>query len=161
MTSEESRLRSEIDQLKAKICEMTEIIDAITTGSADALVVKHASGRQIYTIEVAADAYRIMVEEMSEGALSLSKDGIILYCNRRFSEILQIPMAHLISKKMNALLDPASAPIFTALLEDYGDKGGQGEVVLLASEGRKILALCLCGMLPAIQEKLSLSSSPT
>ncbi len=141
MTSEESRLRGEIDQLKAKICEMTEIIDAITTGSADALVVKHPTGTHIYTIEAAADAYRIMVEEMSEGALSLSKDGIILYCNGQFSEILQIPPAHLISKKMNALLDPATAPIFTALLEDHRDKGGQGEVVLLASDGRKIPAL--------------------
>lgn len=141
MTSEESRLRGEIDQLKANICEMTEIIDAITTGSADALVVKHPNGTHIYTIEAAADAYRIMVEEMSEGALSLSTDGIILYCNRQFSEILQIPPAHLISKKMNALLDPATAPIFTALLEDRRDKGGQGEVVLLASDGRKIPAL--------------------
>ncbi|NBQ53295.1 MAG: PAS domain-containing sensor histidine kinase, partial [Proteobacteria bacterium] len=53
MTSEESRMRREINQLKAKVSELTEIIDAMTTGSADALVVKHPCGSQIYTIEAA------------------------------------------------------------------------------------------------------------
>jgi|GEM_PF-2240922 len=141
MTSEESRLRREINQLKAKVCELTEIIDAMTTGSADALVVKHPSGSQIYTIEAANDAYRIMIEEMNEGALSLCKDGIILYCNRRFTEILHISPGQLIGKKLIDLLDPATAPIFTSILEDRGNEGGQGEVVLLALDGRKIPAL--------------------
>ncbi len=141
MTSEGSRLRREINQLKAKVCELTEIIDAMTTGSADALVVKHPSGSQIYTIEAANDAYRIMIEEMNEGALSLSKDGIILYCNRRFTEILHIPPGQLIGKNLIDLLDPATAPIFTSLLEDRGNEGGQGQVVLLTLDGRKIPAL--------------------
>lgn len=141
MTTEKPGLKGEISRLHEKISELTEIIGAITTGSADALVVKHPSGRQIYTIEAANDAYRIMVEEMNEGALSLSREGLILYCNRRFTELLNISPGHLIAKKLIDLLDPATAPIFTSLLGDHGNKGGQGEVLLLASDGRRIPAL--------------------
>ena len=33
--------------------------------------------------------YRMMVESMNEGAVTLIPDGTIFYCNRRFGEMIQ------------------------------------------------------------------------
>ena len=44
-------------------------------------------GEQIYTLRSADQPYRLMVEHMREGALTLAADGTILYCNQRFAEL--------------------------------------------------------------------------
>ena len=35
--------------------------------------------------------YRIMFETMNEGAVTLASDGTIIYCNRRFADIVKKP----------------------------------------------------------------------
>ena len=48
-------------------------------------------GEQIYTLRSADQPYRLMVEQMREGALTLAADGTILYCNQRFAELMALP----------------------------------------------------------------------
>ena len=78
----------EIESLQNRLREAEETIDAIRSGDVDAVVVAGPDGSpQIYTLETADQTYRALVEEMQEGALTLSLDGTILYCNRRFAEL--------------------------------------------------------------------------
>ncbi len=35
-----------------------------------------------------------MMESMDEGAMILSEEGIIIYCNRKFGELVKQPSAH-------------------------------------------------------------------
>jgi len=69
------------------IPEAEETIRAIHRGSVDAVVV-HAQGRfQVVTLTGADEPYRVLVERMSEGALTVSEDGIVMYINSRLADM--------------------------------------------------------------------------
>jgi PAS domain S-box-containing protein len=80
-----------IERLRRRLKEATDTLDAIREGHVDALVVDSPNGQQLYTLRTADQPYRLMVEQMREGALTLSADGTILYCNDRFAELMGIP----------------------------------------------------------------------
>lgn len=84
--SYEQLLRENSD-LQVRLAEVEETLRAIHSGEVDALVVSTARGNQIFTLENADRPYRLLVEEMQQGAVTVSGDGAILYCNRRFAEM--------------------------------------------------------------------------
>jgi len=69
-----------------------EALTAIRNGEVDAIMVSGRKGEQVYSVSSAETPYRTFIEEMSEGAVTLTKEGTILYCNQRFAEIVQSPM---------------------------------------------------------------------
>ncbi len=79
---------SEITNLKRRLAEAEETLRALRSGEADALVVDGENGPQVFTLKSAAEPYRLLVEQMREGALTLSLDGIVLYCNEAFADIV-------------------------------------------------------------------------
>src|SRR6185503_17573408 len=75
-----------MEDLRRRLQEAEDTINAIRDGHVEALVVNAPDGEQIYTLRTVDQPYRLMVEQMREGALTLSADGTILYCNQRFAE---------------------------------------------------------------------------
>lgn len=75
--------------LESKLREALETLDAIRNGDVDAIVVGGENGQQVYTLLNADRPYRILIEQMMEGAITLSEDGIILYCNDRFAQFVR------------------------------------------------------------------------
>jgi PAS domain S-box-containing protein len=86
----------EITDLRLRLSEAEEMLSAIRTGEIDALVVSSPQGEQIYTLKGAEQPYRILVESINEGTLSLTADGIIINCNKAFSKIARTPCGTLI-----------------------------------------------------------------
>jgi PAS domain S-box-containing protein len=83
-------LRLENNTLREKLREAEETLDAIRNGDVDAVVVSGADEvPRVYTLETADQTYRLLVEEMQEGALTLTRSGDILYCNRRLAELVE------------------------------------------------------------------------
>ena len=64
------------------------------------MVVGGPTGQQVYTLENADRPYRILVEQMQEGAATLGKDGTILYCNQRFAAIVRMPHENVIGNSI-------------------------------------------------------------
>ena len=79
---------SELEQLRARLEEAEETLAAIRSGEVDALVVSGPHGEQIYTLRGADHSYRVLLEDMNEGAATLLPDGTVLYCNKVFAEML-------------------------------------------------------------------------
>src|SRR6185369_5308487 len=79
---------AEISELKQRLEEAEETLRAIREGEVDALVVDGPRGEVIYTMTSADYPYRLMIDEMNEGAVSVSPDAFILYSNRNFASIL-------------------------------------------------------------------------
>ncbi len=77
-----------LQALRRRLQEAEETLAAIREGHVDALVMRAGHDQQIYTLRSADQPYRLMVEQMHEGAVTLGSDGAILYCNARFAEIL-------------------------------------------------------------------------
>src|ERR1700678_4021243 len=86
----EATLRRENDSLREKLREAQETLDVIRNGDVDAVVVSGADSQpRVYTLETADQTYRLLVEEMQEGTLTLTRSGDILYCNRRLAELVE------------------------------------------------------------------------
>src|ERR1700755_804388 len=89
----------------SRLREAEETLEAIRTGEVDAVVVAGSQGQQVYTLENADRPYRVLVEQMQEGAVTLSGDGTVLYCNERFAtlvgrthdSIIGLPLASFVS----------------------------------------------------------------
>jgi signal transduction histidine kinase/CheY-like chemotaxis protein len=77
-----------VQRLRRRLREAEETLKAIRDGHVDALVVNSADGEQLYTLRTADQPYRLMVEQMREGALTLSATGTILFCNDRFAQLM-------------------------------------------------------------------------
>jgi PAS domain-containing protein len=85
------RRSSTVERLRQRLQEAEDTLQAIRDGHVEALVVLSQGGEQIYTLHSADQPYRLMVEQMQEGALTLAADGTILYCNARFAELIALP----------------------------------------------------------------------
>lgn len=101
----------QFDDLQDRLREAQETLEAIRSGGADAVVVSGENGSQIYTLSGAEQPYRVYVERMQEGAVTVSRDGVILYANQRFAEMLQTPLERVMG-----------SPITTYIPEDAWSK---------------------------------------
>src|SRR5580700_5806158 len=87
----EEDLLSEIEDLKSRLSEAQEAIDAIKNGSVDAFAIRKDGKPEVFTLQSLDYAYRVLIEKFSEGALNLTLDGLIIYCNSYFSTLVNTP----------------------------------------------------------------------
>jgi PAS domain S-box-containing protein len=130
----QQQLLSENEELRARLREAEETLDAIRSGEVDALVVSGAGGQQIFTLQGANDSYRMLVEDMNEGALTLTAEGEILFSNRRFAEMLKTPLERIIGTTIFTWVAENSQQIVQAILNKEGPEQ-RHEVMLVASDG--------------------------
>jgi PAS domain S-box-containing protein len=91
--------------LQANLAEAQETLEAIRSGAVDAVVVNGPHGNQIYSLSGADQPYRVYVERMQEGAVTISREGIVLYANRRFADMVDKPLEQVIGADVSAYLD--------------------------------------------------------
>ena len=117
-----------IRDLQARLDEAEETLRALRSGEVDALVASGPDGDSVYTLRGADQAYRIMVENMAEGALTVMPDGLILYSNEQFASMLAIPLERVIGSSIHDLIAAEDAPMLSALLTH--SSGAKAEVCL-------------------------------
>ena len=88
--------RDELTKVQDRLREAQETLDAIRTGEVDAVVVAGPSGNHVYSLTNVDQPYRVYVERMQEGAVTISADGLILYCNQRFADMVNVPLEKVI-----------------------------------------------------------------
>lgn len=108
-------LLAQIESLKEKLYESNSIIDAIKEGDVDALVVNNNGKPQLYSLETADYTYRLLIEKFRQGALSIAKNGLILYCNDYFAKLVNTPTEKIIGNYIQEYFDNASQ--FVTLIE--------------------------------------------
>jgi PAS domain S-box-containing protein len=116
MNRTKEQLIIENEELHSRLSETEETLMAIRNGEMDAIVVSGKKGEQVYSISSAETPYRTFVEEMSEGALTLTKDGIIIYCNKRFAKLVNKPIERVIGSAFKYFISPDDQPKFDQLL---------------------------------------------
>lgn len=79
---------AEIEDLRARLREAEEALEVIRSGEVDAVVVGGPLGQHIYTITNADRPYRLLIEQMKDGAVTLLSTGLIVYCNEAFASLL-------------------------------------------------------------------------
>lgn len=91
-----SDLKKENKELRLRLAEAEETLQAIRNGDVDAVVAAGPCGDRIYTLQGAETPYRVLVEEMNQGALMIVPDGTILYANTRFAALSGTPLEQII-----------------------------------------------------------------
>jgi PAS domain S-box-containing protein len=142
----QQQLRLENSALREKLREAEETLEAIRNGDVDAVVVSGADDvPRVYTLETADQTYRLLVEEMQEGALTLTRGGDILYCNRRLAELVETEPERVIGGSLARFIATADWPNVLDLIAS----GSKGELGIKTERGRIIPTHVSFSVLPA------------
>ncbi|MCE8423419.1 MAG: PAS domain S-box protein [Candidatus Methanoperedens sp.] len=125
----------EIENLHGRLSEAEETLRAIRSGEIDALVVSGARGEQVFTLKGAEKPYRILIEQMEEGAAMLDAHNSILYCNSGFARILKEPLEKIIGTSIVRYILPACLADFEELLNFGMQESIHGEISFMAGDG--------------------------
>ncbi len=105
-----------MQKLRYRLQEAEETLEAIREGAVDGVVVKAKDSQQIFTLKSADHAYRVLIESMNQGALTISDAGVILYSNRQFSEMTGKPLHEIIGIKINEFFITEDQPLLAEFL---------------------------------------------
>jgi PAS domain S-box-containing protein len=141
LLDEVDSLGKENAALKIKLKEAKESIDSIQTGSIDALVIAHENALKVYTENTADKPYRILIENMHEGAVTLYEDRTILYCNSYFSNMVNLPLQKVIGTLFVNYIEDASRDKVNALLKKGSVNPSKEEINIYTRDGKKIPVL--------------------
>jgi PAS domain S-box-containing protein len=130
--------RAGLRELGDRLQAAEDMLRAIRAGEVDALVVTKAKGERVVTLAGAELPYRIMLDQMYEGAVTLTRDGIIAYCNQRFADIVRTPLGRVIGSPLHRFVPPAEQPALEALRSRAGSASARSELSFKAGDGSPV-----------------------
>ncbi len=125
-------------RLQERLDAAEETLRALRSGEVDAIVASGPEGDCVYTLKGADEAYRLMVQNMAEGAVTMAPDGAILFSNEKLASILAIPHERVIGSSFYDFIVPDDAGIFSALLTRELEAGARCEVRLKVPGGLRV-----------------------
>lgn len=127
-------------QLRDRLMEAEETLEAIQSGEVDALLVSGPDGEQVYTLKGAEYPYRIIFETINEGVVILQPDATILSCNRKFGELVRVPEDKIIGSSFRRFITNENNYQFLAVLREGLLESKKVEVALRADDGTVVPA---------------------
>ncbi len=128
----------ELAELRARLAEANETLRAIRTGEVDAVVIAGKQGPQVFTLQGAEHAYRVLIESINEGALTLADDKTILYANQRFARMVKCPLEQVTGGSFHRFLSAADRTALRSLLKRAGRTGAKTQAELRAGDGTQV-----------------------
>ncbi|MEI9809151.1 MAG: PAS domain S-box protein [Bacteroidota bacterium] len=129
-TTTQEDLLSEMKELRLQLQEYEDTIQAIRTGQIDALVVNNGADHQLYTLRSADQTYRVFIEKMKEGAVTLNKEEIILYSNSQFASMVNLPLSEVIGVPFIDFVPDEFKEAFLSLISKGWSSDSKGEISL-------------------------------
>jgi len=127
--------------LQRRLDEAEDTLRAIRQGEVDALVIDGPKGEVIYTVTSADYPYRLMIDEMNEGAVSVSPDSYILYSNRNFAGILGLTENNASGVPFGDFVVPDMRDRFLQDIERACQQAFRREYTLSPGDGREVPVL--------------------
>ncbi|HEY2648736.1 MAG TPA: ATP-binding protein [Puia sp.] len=129
-TETREELLLKIENLESRLAESEQLIEAIKAGEVDAFAFNTDATPEIYTLQSGDYAYRLLIEEFGEGAVNLSEDGMIVYTNTYFFELLELKYEKVIGRFISEFIAPASMDDFKTIFEKAKNGNSKGEINL-------------------------------
>ena len=124
------KLIRENKELRTRLEEAEEALAAIRSGDVDAVIASGSGVDQVFTLTGADHVYRMMVEQMSEAAVTMSTDGLILYGNSNLSVLLRLPLEQIRGRSFLDFVAHIDQAQFGHLLCQARQGRAKGEVLL-------------------------------
>ena len=126
--------------LTTRLADAEETLRAIRTGEVDTVMVAGKEDSQVFTLEGAEHAYRVLIESMNEGALTLTADKVILYANQCFARMVKCPLEQVMGSSFRRFLSAADRATFRPLLKRTDQSGSKIQMLLNAGDGSQMPA---------------------
>jgi signal transduction histidine kinase len=130
----------EIAGLHARLAEAEGTLRAIRTGEVDTVMVAGKEGSQVFTLDGAEHAYRVLIESMNEGALMLTADKTILFANQCFARLVKCPLEQVTGSSFRRFLSAAGQAALKSLLRRSDQSGAKIQMLLHASDETQVPA---------------------
>jgi len=119
------------EELTYQLEEANDTLEAIRHGEIDALVVKNGDDHVLFTLKNADQTYRIFIEQMTQGALTLNPNGIIVYSNSQFAAMIGLPLEKVIGQSLFRFIVDEDIALFKELIESaWNEIYTRGEIKL-------------------------------
>lgn len=125
---------TEIENLQRRLAEAESTLAALRMGEVDAVVVDGPRGQQVFSLESADHPFRVFIERMEEGAVTIAEDGAVTYSNAFFARLVDVPLDRVIGAQFADLVIPADVETYEALLRD-GMRGPSRATLQLKGAG--------------------------
>ena len=128
-----------VEELNLTVPEAESILRALRGGEVDGLLVAGEGGQQVYMLSGAEHPYRVLIETMSEGAVTLTDGGRITYCNRGFAEMVGSTSKELIGSSIFRLVTDVKR--LETLLASSESAHKKDEIAIKAAGGQSVPTL--------------------
>jgi len=126
-----------LSELQNRLDEAEQFIDAIRSGEVDAFALQNNSVPEIYTLQSGDYAYRILIEEIEEGGINVTEEGMVVYSNDYFLRLLDLSYDQLVGKFIFDFVHDDSKEIFKKMFQDSLQGKSKGEIVMV-SDGKEV-----------------------
>ena len=145
-----AELLVKIDELENRLAESDQLIGAIKAGEVDAFALYKNNQSEIFTLQSGDFAYRILVENFNEGALNLSAEGLIVYTNSYFHNLLNLSYEKVIGHSVFNFVHPESKNDFAELLSKGAKGQSKGEIILSVQDKIVPVYISLTSLYPTL-----------
>jgi diguanylate cyclase (GGDEF)-like protein/PAS domain S-box-containing protein len=126
------------DTLEARLAEAEETLRAIRGGEVDAIVVTDRSAAERVLMLSGTDRpYRIFVENVRDGAATISEAGRVLFANQRLAQLLCLSVEELIGALFVSFVADRDLKRFRATTDETGE-GRTIEVGVRGNDGKTV-----------------------
>ena len=121
-----------------RLAEADDTLRAIRSGEVDSVMGSGRKGNQVFTLAGAEHAYRVLIESMNEGALTLTVGKVVLYANQCFARMVKSPLEQVMGGSFRRFLSEADRKRLRPLMKRPGKSGSKLQVLLNASDGSQM-----------------------
>jgi len=93
----------------------------------------------VFSLQGAEHPYRVLVETINEGAATLDADGVVLYSNSRFAEIMGVSVKKFIGSRVQGYLSDGEREKLEILIREGYENSVSGEIGLYGPGGNRRL----------------------
>jgi len=116
--------------------EAQQTLDAIRGGEVDAFVVAGEGAEKVLVLSASDPPWRAIVEEMRQGAVTLTHDGTVAYCNPELSRLLGLQRRDILGHPFEAFVAEASRPVVRGFMATHEER--ESELELRRADGSPI-----------------------
>src|ERR1035441_224481 len=131
-------LLEQLQELQRRLAETQETLRALQNGEADAIVVAIGDGHRVYSSKGTEQSYRLWIQSMAEGALTLNSDGLILFANRQFAAMAGTPLDRVTGSRVLDFFAADEKAPFSRALARAAQGRARAEFHVLRPDGNRV-----------------------
>lgn len=132
------QVQTTLSQAQNQLDEANFTLHAIQSGAVDAVVTidPGTGATKVLNLKSAEHPHRIFVEALSEGALTVNQDGVSIFCNRHFSEMMETNPGNILGKALFDFFPKEEKATVLQILEQGMHERIQQEITLQTWGGK-------------------------